>query len=152
MKSTCGSEEFLSDLVLERVYIHSRKTYPEECCGFILKEGVKECRNIQNELHNLDPVQHPRTARTAFAFSFEDLLFLNRSINSENPVQIIYHSHPDVGAYFSDEDRKQAIIDGEPVYPVEHLVIDVQFSQVVCAKLFKFVDRDYQLLKLFPGK
>ncbi|MBH8554957.1 Mov34/MPN/PAD-1 family protein [Nostocaceae cyanobacterium CENA357] len=146
------NENILSDSALERVYLHSRHSYPEECCGFILNDGVKECENVQNKLHKLDPFKYPRTARTAFTFSFEDLLFLDRSFNSNNPVRIIYHSHPDLGAYFSDEDRNHAIIDGEPIYPVKHLVIDVQSTRIGCAKLFKFVNGDYQLVKLFDGK
>ncbi len=29
----------------------------------------------------------------------------------------IYHSHIDTGAYFSDTDKRNALINGEPAYP-----------------------------------
>ena len=39
---------------------------------------------------------------------------------------MIYHSHINVGAYFSEEDKKQATYDGNLLYPgVNYLVIDV---------------------------
>jgi [CysO sulfur-carrier protein]-S-L-cysteine hydrolase len=32
-------------------------------------------------------------------------------------VKVIYHSHIDAGAYFSETDRRQALMGDEPVYP-----------------------------------
>jgi proteasome lid subunit RPN8/RPN11 len=32
-------------------------------------------------------------------------------------VAVIYHSHVDAGAYFSETDRRQALVGGEPAYP-----------------------------------
>ena len=36
---------------LDEIYLHARLTYPEECCGFILNNGIRKCKNIQNEMH-----------------------------------------------------------------------------------------------------
>jgi len=52
-------------------------------------------------------------------------------------VRCIYHSHVDVGAYFSEEDQRMALLDGEPLYPdVEYLVVDVKAGESVRAEAF----------------
>ena len=84
------------------------KTYPEECCGFLigprdsaLIDEVRRCVNEQNRYHALDPERFPRTARIAYYLGGRDLRFLMQSIETPRPVKIIYHSHIDVGSYFS---------------------------------------------------
>ena len=132
--------------LLEAVYAHAEETYPEECCGFLTgakDAAVTEQRRVpnrQNELHAADPLQFPRDARTAYNMGASDLLFLDKSLSSLNPVQIIYHSHCDVGAYFSAEDERAATYDGVPLYPTDYLVIDVQKGKALGAKLFRFDD------------
>jgi adenylyltransferase/sulfurtransferase len=138
--------------LLNQIYSLARSNYPHECCGLILKQGIKPCKNIQEELHQSDPINYPRNTTEGFVLSSEDLLFLSRNISSENPVKVIYHSHPDVGAYFSDEDKNNALFEGEPVYPVDHLVIDIQKDKVICSKLFRFIEGDYQLIAVFSGE
>src|SRR5262245_45297093 len=99
--------------VLTEIYAHARGTYPEECCGFLIGprdsatiDEVRRCVNEQNRYHTLDPERFPRTAREAYYLGGKDLRFLLESGNSQRPVKIIYHSHPDVGAYFSAEDTR----------------------------------------------
>ena len=144
--------QLISEKRLEQIYYFARQSYPNECCGLILKQGIRPCKNIQNELHQSDPVNYPRSAQEGFVFSPKDALFLSRNIDSENPVKVIYHSHPDVGAYFSNEDKKNALFDGEPIYPVDYLVIDIQKEAVICCKLFRFIAGDYQLIAVLPGQ
>ena len=144
--------QLITPELLDQIYSLARQCYPEECCGLILKQGIKACKNIQNQLYQSDPLNYPRSAKEGFAFSPEDSLFLSQNICSKNPVKAIYHSHPDVGAYFSDEDKKNALFDGEPIYPIDHLVIDVQKNRIVCSKLFRFSQRDYKLIAVFQGQ
>jgi [CysO sulfur-carrier protein]-S-L-cysteine hydrolase len=132
---------------IKEIYRQAIEQYPHECCGLILQQGIRPCTNIQNQLHQSDP----RTAATAFTFSAPDALFLSRNIHSENPVKIIYHSHPDVGAYFSHTDKTNALYEGQPIYPVDHLVIDVQNSSAICAKIFRFIATEYTLIAILPG-
>ena len=80
----------------------------------------------------------PRDARTAYNLGAKDLFFLDRSHKSERPVRVIYHSHVEVGAYFSAEDERAAVADGELLYPVDYLVVDVRTDGVRGAKLFRF--------------
>jgi proteasome lid subunit RPN8/RPN11 len=136
---------------VNEIYRLAIEQYPHECCGLILQQSIRPCTNIQNQLHQSDPINYPRTAATAFTFSSSDTLFLSRNINSDNPVKIVYHSHPDVGAYFSHTDKTCALYEGQPIYPVDHLVIDVQDSHVVCAKIFRFIETEYTLIAILSG-
>ena len=95
--------------------------YPNECCGVILVRGAERrhlpCRNVQDQMHARDPVTFPRTARNAYYMDPLDALRLNRLVDEGFAFAVIYHSHPNAGAYFSETDRSQALIKGEPAYP-----------------------------------
>jgi proteasome lid subunit RPN8/RPN11 len=136
--------------VLTEIYAHARGTYPEECCGFLLGpqdsatiDEVRRCVNEQNRYHAMDPQSFPRTAREAYYLGGKDLRVLRESLSSPRPVKIIYHSHPDVGAYFSAEDTRGALgrepdATAEPQYPVDHIVVDAQADHIAGAKLFRW--------------
>jgi adenylyltransferase/sulfurtransferase len=131
--------DLLSRQVLDEIYAHAREGYPEEVCGLIVAgDEVRRCENRQNALHAEDPERFPRDARTAYNLGPKDLFFLDRSLRSARPVTIIYHSHIDVGAYFSAEDAAAAAPEGELLYPVDYLVVDAQADGVKGARLFRF--------------
>ncbi|MGY2316135.1 molybdopterin-synthase adenylyltransferase MoeB [Pseudomonas sp. SDO5522_S412] len=127
----------LSPSALEQIYAHADRSYPEECCGFVFADGsVYLGSNIQNELHSKNPDMYSRSAANGYTFSVADTLMMNKAFRSDNPVVVIYHSHPDVGAYFSDEDQDKALFMGEPIYPVSYLVVDVRQGKTQGSKLF----------------
>ena len=135
---------------LAEIYAHARETYPEECCGFLIGprdsagvDEVRRCVNEQNRYHALDPERFPRTARIAYYLGGKDLRFLMQSLETPRPVKLIYHSHIDVGSYFSAEDIRAALgrepdDTAEPLYPVDHIVIDAQADHIGGAKLFRW--------------
>ena len=138
--------------VLEAIYAHARETYPEECCGFVMGAGARRVENRQNELHARDPDRFPRDARTAYNMGPKDIRALEDSLKTAQPVRIIYHSHCNVGAYFSAEDKRAATWDGDPLFPgVDYLVVDVQQDGVRGAKLFRFQDGDFVQIGEFPA-
>ena len=123
----------VSAQALTEIYAHARREYPNECCGIIYGPRDADAAdrasarvNAQNRLHAEDPARYPRDARTAYNFDTKDLFELQRSLRGDNPAKIIYHSHVDVGAYFSKEDAAAALCEDEPWYPVEYVVIDVK--------------------------
>jgi adenylyltransferase/sulfurtransferase len=123
----------VSDAALAEIYAHAVAEYPRECCGIVLgsrdddmANKVRVCANIQDILHAEDPVLHARDSRTAYNMNATDLFALQKSLRSDLPAKVVYHSHADVGAYFSDTDQAAARMDGEPTYPVEYLVVDVR--------------------------
>ncbi len=110
-----------------RVEAQALAEYPAESCGVILaRDGERlliACRNVQNELHARDPGRHPRDARTAYYIDPSDLLKIGRLEGEGYTVAVIYHSHIDAGAYFSDTDRRNALMGGEPTYPTATYVV-----------------------------
>lgn len=110
--------------------------YPEEACGLIsgpsanpdeLTEFVPIANQL-NRMHESDPERYPRTAREGYYLDPMALLKTERALRERgHEVRIIFHSHPDVGAYFSEEDRQRALWDGRPVYPgVAYLVCGIK--------------------------
>ena len=141
------SGELLPTALLEALYAHAESGYPEEVCGMIFAgraEGaypgpeLVRCENRQNALHAEDPEGFPRDARTAYNLGARDLMRLDKSLRGERPARIIYHSHVEVGAYFSDEDVRAAAPDGELAYPVDWLVVDVRANGAQGWALFRF--------------
>lgn len=135
---------------LQTLYTHASERYPEEACGFIHANGsVHKGTNIQSMLYRTDPQRYKRDAHSAFTFSVADLYHLETSFNSDNPVSVIYHSHPDVGAYFSDEDTDKALFMGMPIHPVVHLVVDVRKRIVEGALLFQWNGRGFEQIQSY---
>ena len=134
------------ELLLD-IYQAARTAFPAECCGWLAgsAEGdevtiVRRCVNAQDA--GTHPTVAGRGAETAYVFTGGDLLDLNQSLDSELPARIIYHSHPNGQAYFSQTDQEVATSpwgDG-PAYPVQQLVVGIDAQRVVEAALFAWSD------------
>jgi proteasome lid subunit RPN8/RPN11 len=117
--------------------------YPRESCGVVLARAGERrlvaCRNVQDELHQRDPVRYPRDSRTAYYIDPADLLRLGRLESEGFAVAVIYHSHIDAGAYFSETDRRQALVAGEPAYPdASYVVTSVVAGHVDAVAAFRW--------------
>jgi [CysO sulfur-carrier protein]-S-L-cysteine hydrolase len=134
--------------VLERVFDEARAAYAkdEESCGLLLGpagdglrvDEIVPMENRANKLHALDPETYPRTGRMYFDI---DPMKFARAVRegeaSERPVKVLYHSHLDVGAYFSDTDAAAATAGGDaPTYGLAYLVTSVRQGVVDAHKLF----------------
>lgn len=131
--ATKGPHPVITAEALVEIYAHAASTYPKECCGIVFgpktddtAPDVKACVNIQDELHAEDPATHPRDAATAYNLAPKDIFALQKSLRGDRPAKVVFHSHVNVGAYFSDTDQAAARFDDEPAYPVEYLVVDAQ--------------------------
>jgi len=137
---------------LRAIYRQARAEFPRECCGYLLGDGddaeLVPCKNVQDQLHALDPEAFPRTAENGYNIGGKELLRLTRSLDGDRPVRIVYHSHPRVGAYFSEEDTQAAIAAD---WPVDYLVVDVQEHEVVEAVLFRRRGDRYEPIARFDG-
>lgn len=125
----------ISQSILKKIHTHAIREYPSECCGMIL--GPKEsnawakfypCQNMQDKFHKELPKDFPRTSRTAYIIGSEDQIAVDKTLRAtEGRIAVIYHSHIDKDAYFSEEDIKQALYKGEPLYPdTAYLVLSVK--------------------------
>ena len=71
---------------------------------------VRAIRNSQDEYHARDPEKFPRTAKTAYHMDGKELNDVFKEAEEDGwTVAAYYHSHPDRGAYFSEEDRRKAV-------------------------------------------
>lgn len=105
---------------------HAAEEYPRECCGLVLVRGgtrlLRRCRNIQDELHRMDPIKHPRTAAKGYAISPEILTVLRDGWR----IAVIYHSHTQGGDQnhaLSADDVLAAVRHATPAYPGVHYVV-----------------------------
>src|SRR5262245_37129468 len=128
--------------VLEKVFDEAVAAYgrDEESCGLLLGPGgdaraidvVVPMENRANKLHALDPATYPRTGRMYFdidPLKFERLV--RQGEVDGRPVKVLYHSHLDVGAYFSETDAAAACMGGpEPAYDLAYLVTSVVAGKV----------------------
>lgn len=119
---------------------HAASSYPEECCGLLVCAAdaplvVLESHtadNVQNYYHEQNPQMHPRDARTAFLLDPFDLARVERgALGRDLRLAGVFHSHVEVGAYWSDEDRRAALQGGDaPFWPdAVHVVLDAHCGE-----------------------
>lgn len=127
---------------LDRAYALARAGYArdEESCGVLVGPAkdallVDEAVSFVNraaKLHALDPEAYPRTARTYF--DLDPLAYARAAAAGEQrgrPVKVLFHSHLDAGAYFSETDAAAATMGGaEPTSDVAYLVLSVRRGAV----------------------
>jgi proteasome lid subunit RPN8/RPN11 len=126
----------ISNELLRHCFAHGAQGYPEEVCGILagpedkphLVTAAHPLANILNQKHAEDPEGFPRTAAEGYVLDPREHMLLERKLGkSGEAVRVIYHSHVDVGAYFSDEDKRRALWNDEPLYPgVAYLVCGVK--------------------------
>ncbi len=117
----------------------------EESCGLLtgpaeslLVDELVPMQNRAAKLHALDPITYPRTARMYFDI---DPLKFERAVaqgaERGRPVKVLYHSHLDAGAYFSETDAAATTMGGiEPAYDLAYLVTSVVKGEVESRALF----------------
>ena len=137
---------------LTEVIRHLESCYPQEGCGVLLRGGgegpwrVRPLRNVQDALHASDPVRHPRTSRTAYAFDPREWLAVLTEADARGEhVACVFHSHVDTEACFSDEDRRHSAPEGHPLLPgVCHLVMAVHYGYARDVKIFWWERREFR--------
>jgi proteasome lid subunit RPN8/RPN11 len=104
-------------MALKEMTEHVERCYPEEGCGIIFKgpHGLRALplKNVYDKYHAKFPDQFPRTNKTAYRI---DELELQRAVDAAESngekLAYVFHSHCDVGSYFSKEDSDMAAPDG----------------------------------------
>lgn len=134
-------KKLLDSNVIEEIGLHAQEAYPAEACGVLVREGdgLRSIRfeNIQDKLHAIDPERFPRTSKTAYNMNTLKL----HKLWENKTLEVIYHSHVEFGAYFSDEDHAGALTPdtGEPVFPgVDYLVLSLMEQKPAAVGLFRF--------------
>ncbi len=121
--------------LLNRCFRQGIECYPEEACGLLSGpeegDGLSGFHPFPNELgrlHAEDPEKYPRGPREGYYLDPLAFLKLDRELRAAGQrIKVIFHSHPDVGAYFSEEDRDKALWAGRPVQPgIGYLVCGIE--------------------------
>jgi proteasome lid subunit RPN8/RPN11 len=108
--------------------------YPSESCGFLAGPSaepalVDRCLREVNEAdkyHRLDPSRFPRTSRTYFKINeLRAQRAFEQGAVTGFPIKVIYHSHCDAGAYFSEEDSATFAQGEQLMWPCAFLVLSV---------------------------
>ena len=118
--------------------------YPAEACGLLLtgKGGALRfvaIRNIAGTVVGSET--STRSAKDGYVMEPKELMAaLSAAEDEGGGLQAIVHSHPDVGSYFSHEDRRMALGGGdEPLWPgVDYLVISCRGGRCDDARLYRW--------------
>jgi [CysO sulfur-carrier protein]-S-L-cysteine hydrolase len=118
----------------------------EEACGYVTGPATEALvadqavimPNLANKYHALDPESYPRKGNMYFlldARKFEKAIAEGET--SGRPVKVLWHSHLDVGAYFSETDAAAANMGGDaPANDLAYLVTSVRKGKVDDHRLF----------------
>ncbi len=130
---------------LSEIFRYLETKYPEEGCGLVFEEPdgsfrVHPMANVYDAYHAIDPVTYPRNNRTAYLFKPMDFHRLSEAADERKArLSCVFHSHCDVGAYFSAEDKAMAAPDGQALLPdTVYLVVAVDAGHATKAVLFKW--------------
>lgn len=154
-----NAPKLLLETAFEAIAQHVESTYPEEGCGVVLVDAwgaleVRPLANAYDRYHQLDPEQYPRSNRTAYLFEPKAWLkLMNELDEGGKTLKIVFHSHVEVGAYFSKEDETQAVAAGEPVLPgVLYLVVAVDGGLAREGRLFAFRSGQFEEVDKYVRK
>ena len=130
--------------VMEEIERHALEEYPSESCGFVfgpsdvpdLLDGSQREENEADKYHKLDPETFPRTSEMYFKINeLRAARTFEAGEAGERPVKVIYHSHCDAGAYFSEEDAATFANSGLLMWPCAFIVVSVIDGKVADRKL-----------------
>ena len=127
---------------LREIAAHLRACYPAEGCGLILEDagGALRFAPIANIAGSVEALSTSgRSGLDGYVMEPKALLStLDAAEQAGGRLYAIVHSHPEVGAYFSREDRDMALGGGdEPLWPgVRYLVVSVRAGSVDDARFF----------------
>ena len=134
--------------VLADVEAHARAEYPSEACGFLsgpaaqpaVIDATQRETNEADKYHALDPERFPRTSQMYFKINeLRAARAFDAGEKNGTPIKVIYHSHCDAGAYFSNEDADTFASENTLMWPCAFLVVSVVRGEVVDKKLWVHV-------------
>ncbi len=131
--------------VMGELEAHAIEAYPSECCGFVfgpasepaaLDASVRET-NEADKYHALDPETFPRTSRMYFKINeLRAMRTLDAAAAEGRPLKVIYHSHCDAGAYFSEEDAATFAQGQLLMWPCAFIVVSVKDGAIAESRLW----------------
>lgn len=142
--------------VFNEMCSHALDAVPEECCGLITGRsdspflGLNRISNVMNKMHLSDPERYPLDATVGYYMAETE--YLSAMVQAEERGEFVtgvYHSHLNVGAYLSEEDRAYA---ENPLFPFPgalQIVLSVsggRIKEVACFGLAQEGGGEYEKL------
>lgn len=125
-----STREVLEAAFADDLARHAAAWFPRECCALLVRGPAGHelilAENLADRYHDHDPETFPRTALRAYVL---DPRLIAAAEREGKALVAIVHSHCRVGAYFSDEDVRQALSPFEdgPLYAgVDYVVLDAR--------------------------
>jgi proteasome lid subunit RPN8/RPN11 len=156
--STDVNVRALTPEILQKIYGALAPVYPAEGCGLVTEDRagapkVVVSENFINSLNALDPSQYSRRAENGYVLDTRLIVAAERAGET---LKVIFHSHPDVGVYFSAEDTQKALVDWgdgpEPAYPdVDYLVVAVNQGKISHSGLFRYLNKAFVEIATFDA-
>jgi len=143
-----GAVEYGRD-VLARIAALCEADPEREVCGFVARRGgaleVIPVPNVADRYHAVDPAHFPRTSRESYLMEPRAQLRTMEALAGDGgEVVAVWHSHIEVGAYFSAKDRADAVVDGIQQVPgAEYLVLGVRGGRVTETKRYRWEGGDF---------
>ena len=137
-------ELVITRAVLDEMKAHAIAAYPSECCGYVtgpvaepsLLDASERADNEADKYHKLDPITFPRTSKDYFKINeLKAGKVFDKGAAAGRPVKVIYHSHPNVGAYFSAEDAATFASENTLMWPCAFIVLASRADHVAEVKL-----------------
>ena len=131
--------------VMDDIEQHALECYPSESCGFVFGpaddvaflDASQREENEADKYHKLDPETFPRTSNTYFKINeLRAARTFEKGQAEGRPVKVIYHSHCDAGAYFSEEDAATFANDGQLMWPCAYIVVSIMDGKVAERRLW----------------
>jgi proteasome lid subunit RPN8/RPN11 len=114
-----------------------------EVCGLVVRRAgalhVVPVGNVADRYHAADPAAFPRTSRDSYLMDPKEQLRVHRELEAwGGEIVAVWHSHVEVGAYFSEKDRADAVVDGVQTVPgTEYLVLGVRGGRVTEVRRYR---------------
>lgn len=117
-------KNIIESSLIQNLCSYASKAYPNESCGFILKNGgIHPAFNAINSLYD-----KTLTTKNAFLIDSESWKL---ALSRESPITTIYHSHTDGTANMSYTDILSLKWEH-----LSYLIIGIKDFNPTCAKLF----------------
>jgi [CysO sulfur-carrier protein]-S-L-cysteine hydrolase len=135
--------------VLAEIGALCEKDPGRESCGFVVRrrEGLEVAAvpNVADTYHAHDPARFPRTSLDSYLMDPRAQLRILEELEADGgEVVAVWHSHIEVGAYFSAKDRADAVVDGVQQVPgAEYLVFGVSGGRVTEVARYELVGAEF---------
>lgn len=118
------------------IIMYAQKTYPNECCGFVLEDG------LVHPAHNVIESLYDKALNSKNAFLIDDASWQSAN-QRDSKIMAIYHSHINGDANASASDR--VFFKWPDIF---YLVIGILDTSPIAANLYWWEEKSLRVISL----